>query len=147
PADRVVASTERGVDGAAADADPDRAPSRGPRRMAADDDRSLAERLWRRITRRPREWAQREWTNERIVRFTFTFLSLAICTFIMTRMVHLGLTPSQDLIFDDNTPAGGDFGAQVWAPDALKDHVLPGGWFNGWSMDWYSGLPLYRFYM
>ena len=37
-------------------------------------------------------------------------------------------------------------GAHVWGPAYLRDHLLP--WkLNGWSMDWYSGLPIYRFYM
>src|SRR5690606_6359843 len=40
-----------------------------------------------------------------------------------------------------------DFGAHVWGPAYLRDHLLPGGWFNGWSMDWYAGMPAYRFYM
>jgi NADH:ubiquinone oxidoreductase subunit 5 (subunit L)/multisubunit Na+/H+ antiporter MnhA subunit len=50
------------------------------------------------------------------------------------------------LVFKDTTPTGGDMGAHVWGPAYLRDHLLP--WkLNGWSMDWYSGLPVYRCYM
>ena len=52
-----------------------------------------------------------------------------------------------ELIFDDTTPTGGDMGAHVWAPAFLRDHFLPNFQLSGWSMDWYGGLPLYRFYM
>ena len=38
-------------------------------------------------------------------------------------------------------------GAHVWAPAFLRDHFLTNFQLSGWSMDWYGGLPLYRFYM
>ena len=57
--------------------------------------------------------------------------------------VLLSLHPR--LIVADNTPTGGDFGAHVWGPAYLRDHLLPR--LTGWSMDWYAGLPTYRFYM
>lgn len=51
------------------------------------------------------------------------------------------------LILRNNTPTGGDMGAHVWAPAYLRDHLLTQFKLTGWSMDWYSGLPVYRFYM
>ena len=38
-------------------------------------------------------------------------------------------------------------GAHVWAPAYLRDHLLPNFQLSGWSMDWYAGFPMYRFYM
>ncbi|HUF99965.1 MAG TPA: hypothetical protein VMM60_17700 [Ilumatobacter sp.] len=107
----------------------------------------LGTRVWRRIVRRPTEWVRRPWPNERIVKVAFTFFSLATTTIIMTRVVHLGFTPGSDLVFDDNTPTGGDFGAHVWGPAYLRDELLPSFRLNGWTMDWYGGMPAYRFYM
>jgi hypothetical protein len=52
-----------------------------------------------------------------------------------------------DLVFDVNTPTGGDMGAHVLAPAYLRDHLLPSGRLTGWSPDWYAGLPLFQFYM
>ncbi len=52
-----------------------------------------------------------------------------------------------DLLLADTTPAGGDMGAHVWAPAYLRDHLLTQGRLAGWSPDWYTGLPLYQFYM
>ena len=64
------------------------------------------------------------------------------------KIVHFSpLSPGSDLILDDNTPTGGDMGAHVWGPAFLRDHLLPNWQLNGWSMDWYAGLPVYRFYM
>ncbi|HWL45715.1 MAG TPA: hypothetical protein VNQ73_22425 [Ilumatobacter sp.] len=107
---------------------------------------SLPQRAARRVVRRPVEWAQRPWPNERIIQYVVTVLTLTTTTVIMSNVVHLSFLPGRDLIFDDTTPTGGDFGAHVWGPAYLRDHLLP-GWFNGWSMDWYAGLPTYRFYM
>ena len=77
-----------------------------------------------------------------------TIVALAITTFVMMMVVHLNpLNPGADLVFDDNTPTGGDMGAHVWGPAFLRDHLLPNFQLNGWSMDWYAGLPTYRFYM
>ena len=50
-------------------------------------------------------------------------------------------------MFDDTTPTGGDMGAHVWGPAYLRDHLLPSWQLSGWSMDWYAGMPDYRFYM
>ena len=57
------------------------------------------------------------------------------------------LTLHPELILRNNTPTGGDLGAHVWGPAYLRDHLLPSLRLTGWSMDWYSGLPVYRFYM
>ena len=50
-------------------------------------------------------------------------------------------------IFANNTPAGGDMGAHVWAPAYLRDHLLPSGRLSGWTPDWYAGFPAFTFYM
>ena len=52
-----------------------------------------------------------------------------------------------NLILRNNTPTGGDMGAHVWGPAYLRDALLPHFKLTGWSMDWYGGLPAYRFYM
>ncbi|NCV46720.1 MAG: hypothetical protein EBW53_01185 [Actinobacteria bacterium] len=64
---------------------------------------------------------------------------------ITTLMIFLMLQPS--LIFRNNTPTGGDMGAHVYGPAYLRDHLLTSLRLSGWSNDWYSGLPIYRFYM
>jgi len=51
------------------------------------------------------------------------------------------------LWFDDTTPTGGDMGAHVWAPQYLRDVLLPSGRLTGWSPDWYAGFPAFTFYM
>jgi hypothetical protein len=63
----------------------------------------------------------------------------------VTLFTFVQLHPSQ--IFSSAVPTGGDMGAHVWAPAYLRDHLLPHGRVIGWSMDWYAGLPVYRFYM
>ncbi|MGB0470096.1 MAG: hypothetical protein ACPGKP_05805 [Ilumatobacteraceae bacterium] len=109
---------------------------------------SLVQRLLLRLTQRPRRWLTSEWDSSRIWKCSFTAFSLAVTTTIMMNVVHLNpLSPGADLIFDDNTPTGGDFGAHVWGPAFLRDHLLPGFRLNGWTMDWYGGMPAYRFYM
>ena len=86
--------------------------------------------------------------DARIVQVVFTVFSLAVTTAIMMNVVHLNpLSSTRDLVFDDTTPTGGDFGAHVWGPAFLRDHLLPAWRLNGWSMDWYAGMPAYRFYM
>ncbi|NBR92532.1 MAG: hypothetical protein EBT17_03240, partial [Actinobacteria bacterium] len=65
--------------------------------------------------------------------------------FVTTLMIFLTLQPS--LIFRNNTPTGGDMGAHVYGPAYLRDHLLTSLRLSGWSNDWYSGLPIYRFYM
>lgn len=62
---------------------------------------------------------------------------------VTTLVLLFALQPR--LILSDNTPTGGDMGAHVWGPAFLRDHLLPS--LSGWSMDWYAGLPAYRFYM
>jgi len=75
-----------------------------------------------------------------------TQLALAAGVIIFTTlMVFLTLQPS--LIFRNNTPTGGDMGAHVYGPAYLRDHLLTSFRLSGWSNDWYSGLPIYRFYM
>ena len=98
--------------------------------------------------RRLSDWFNRDWDDARIWRFALTSFSLVLTTAIVMNVVHLNpLSPGSDLIFDDNTPTGGDFGAHVWGPAFLRDHLLPSWRLNGWSMDWYAGMPVYRFYM
>lgn len=105
-------------------------------------------RVSERVLRRPRRWLDADWDDDRIWRFGFTAFALAVTTVVMMNVVHFNpLSPSADLIFDDNTPTGGDFGAHVWGPAFLRDHLLPSLRFNGWTMDWYGGMPVYRFYM
>jgi len=109
------------------------------------------DRVWRGV-RRPYDWARRPWPDERIVKTAVTAATLIVTTFIAMQVVHfnplhwLGIG-GDDLIFRDTTPTGGDMGAHVWAPAYLRDELLPHWQLSGWSMDWYAGLPVYRFYM
>lgn len=66
---------------------------------------------------------------------------VAGATLFLLMTLHLGL------ILRNNTPTGGDMGAHVWGPAFLRDHLLTNWRLTGWSMDWYSGFPVYRFYM
>ena len=121
------------------------APYAPPGRDAFGD---RAGRVVTRIFRRPTEWATSDWPTRRIVQVVFTVFALTATTAIMMFVVHLNpLSSSRDLVFDDTTPTGGDFGAHVWGPAFLRDNLLPAWRLNGWSMDWYAGLPTYRFYM
>ncbi len=114
----------------------------------AEPEPAFTERVWRRTVRRPSEWAARPWTTDRIIRYVVTVVSLSVTTAIMMKVVHFNpLRPGADLIFDDTTPTGGDFGAHVWGPAFLRDNLLGSLRFNGWTMDWYGGMPAYRFYM
>jgi hypothetical protein len=109
---------------------------------------SIGRRVARRAVRRPLDWWNAEWTNDRVARVLVTSTTLVTTTVIMMLVVHFNpLSPSRDLLLDDTTPTGGDMGAHVWAPAFLRDHFLPNFSLSGWSMDWYGGLPLYRFYM
>ena len=119
-------------DEAAADAVAGAAPT-GPSRV---------QRVARRLLRRPIEWAERPWPTSRIVQVAVTALSLFVTTYVMLNVVHF-----TTLVFDDNTPTGGDMGAHVWGPAYLRDELLPNWQLSGWSMDWYAGMPVYRFYM
>ncbi|MGZ4727556.1 MAG: hypothetical protein ACXWB2_07545, partial [Acidimicrobiales bacterium] len=59
--------------------------------------------------------------------------------------VFYSLGPSN--VLANNTPAGGDMGAHVWAPAFLRDHLIPSGRLSGWTPDWYAGFPAFTFYM
>jgi hypothetical protein len=107
----------------------------------------ILERVWRRIVRRPTDWANRPWPTERLVKYIVTVLALGVTTGVMFNVVHLSPFAGRDLVFDDTTPTGGDFGAHVWGPAYLRDHLLGSLRLNGWTMDWYGGMPAYRFYM
>jgi hypothetical protein len=115
----------------------------------ADEARpSWFRRAGERAVRRPVRWATAPWPTDRIVKLVVTVLSLGVTTAVMMNVVHLNpFSPAKDLVFDDTTPTGGDFGAHVWGPAFLRDHLLPSWRLNGWSMDWYAGMPAYRFYM
>lgn len=79
-----------------------------------------------------------------------TFPSLQLFSTIVIvggAMLFLFATLHPSLIFRNNTPTGGDMGAHVWGPAFLRDNLLNNFRLSGWSMDWYSGLPMYRFYM
>ena len=120
----------------------DRETTVGPRRN------SRPVRIGRRIIRRPYGWVKRPWPDQRVIQVATTVACLVVTTYIMMRVVHWDpLRNGPDLIRDDTTPAGGDMGSHVWAPAFLRDHLLPNGQLSGWSMDWYAGLPVYRFYM
>lgn len=118
-----------------------------PGQVAAADPSHL-QHIGERIIRRPKAWAQRPWPNERLVRVIVTALTLIITTVVMMNVVHLNpLNGGSDLVLQRNTPTGGDMGAHVWGPAYLRDHLLSNVQLSGWSMDWYAGMPVYRFYM
>jgi hypothetical protein len=103
--------------------------------------RGLGDRIISRVVRRPRDWLDRPWTNERIARYLTALIVVGGSTFSVLKVVHL------NLVFENNTPTGGDMGAHVMAPAYLRDHLLPHFQLSGWSNYWYDGFPLYRFYM
>jgi hypothetical protein len=79
-----------------------------------------------------------------------TFPSLQLFSTIVIvggTMLFLLATLHPSLIFRNNTPTGGDMGAHVWGPAFLRDNLLSNFRLSGWTMDWYSGFPIYRFYM
>ena len=85
-----------------------------------------------------------------IRRREFNFSALQLFSTIVIvggAMLFLFVTLHPSLIFRNNTPTGGDMGAHVWGPAFLRDNLLGSFKLSGWSMDWYSGLPTYRFYM
>ncbi|MEO1056651.1 MAG: hypothetical protein AAFY28_07020 [Actinomycetota bacterium] len=109
---------------------------------------TAAQRVARRVFARPIAWWNRPWTTRRVVEVLVTTSILVTMTVVMMMVVHFNpVSGSRDLIFDVNTPTGGDMGAHVWSPAFLRDNFLPNFQLSGWSMDWYGGLPLYRFYM
>ncbi len=62
----------------------------------------------------------------------------------LSLMVLAVLSPH--LLFVENTPSGGDMGAHVLGPAAMRDVLLPAGRLLGWSNAWFAGFPLYYFY-
>jgi len=86
------------------------------------------------LDKEPSEWVE-----------TFKAMSTTAVVLGATLIILSILHP--DLILKNNTPTGGDMGAHVWGPAYLRDVLLPHWRLTGWSMDWYSGLPAYRFYM
>ncbi len=126
----------------------DRADDEAPWPRATPKGPSLPGRIGRRIVRRPVRWALRPWPTSRVVQVAVTALTLLITTVIMMNVVHFNpLNMKADLVFDDTTPTGGDMGAHVWGPAYLRDNLLSNLQLSGWSMDWYAGMPVYRFYM
>ena len=124
-------------------------PVEGVDELPADNDEAAPapsaagrlERIGRRIVRRPANWINSPWPVERIVQYLTALIVVGGCTVAMLQVIHLGL------VFENNTPTGGDMGAHVMAPAYLRDHLLPNGQITGWSNYWYNGFPLYRFYM
>ena len=76
----------------------------------------------------------------RLARFWYPGWVLAI----LSVMVLAVLSPH--LLFVDNTPSGGDMGAHVLGPAAMRDVLLPAGRLLGWSNAWFAGFPLFYFY-
>lgn len=90
---------------------------------------------------KPREWLMRfEQSAEYWKRLSAIIVVGGTTIFLL-------LTLHPELIFRNNTPTGGDMGAHVWGPAFLRDHLLNHFHLSGWSMDWYAGLPVYRYYM
>ena len=46
-----------------------------------------------------------------------------------------------DLVFENNTPTGGDMGAHIVAIDTFIKDFMPNLQINGWSNDWFGGYP------
>ncbi|MDE0120724.1 MAG: hypothetical protein OXS33_03205 [bacterium] len=76
----------------------------------------------------------------RLSRFWYPGWVLAV----LSLMVLAVLSPH--LLFVENTPSGGDMGAHVLGPAAMRDVLLPSGRLLGWSNAWFAGFPLYYFY-
>ena len=76
-----------------------------------------------------------------------TFKSMSTTAVVLGATLIIVSILHPNLILKNNTPTGGDMGAHVWGPAYLRDVLLPHWRLTGWSMDWYSGLPAYRFYM
>ncbi len=102
---------------------------------------STGSRIWQRIIRRPMNWLNAPWPAERIAQYLTALVVVGGCVFAVLQVAHL------DLVLENNTPTGGDMGAHVMGPAYLRDHLLPNFQIQGWSMYWYNGFPLYRFYM
>jgi len=63
--------------------------------------RTVGQRVRSRIVRRPRNWLDAPWTNERIARYLTALLIVGGTTFSVLKVVHL------NLVFENNTPTGG----------------------------------------
>lgn len=98
------------------------------------------------LRRRMVAWYRRPWDDARMIRLAVTAATLTVTTYVSLKVMH-AVPGLDDTLFWDRTPAGGDLGAHVWAPAYLRDNLLPHLRIQGWSMDWYAGLPVYRFYM
>lgn len=85
--------------------------------------------------------SESRFTTQWVVVLITRIVLIGVTTFIALMAMH------PRLVLTNSTPTGGDMGAHVWAPAYLRDHLLSDWKLNGWSMDWYSGLPIYRFYM
>ncbi|GAC1599720.1 MAG: hypothetical protein NVS3B21_26450 [Acidimicrobiales bacterium] len=85
-------------------------------------------------------WATRPRSIHEWAQLVVTALVLVVCPLFVLGAVH----PSK--IWLAPTPAGGDMGAHVWAPDYLRHHLLAHGRLTGWSPDWYNGFPALTFY-
>jgi 6-pyruvoyl-tetrahydropterin synthase related domain len=81
------------------------------------------------------------WGTRELVHSLVTAVIVLACTLFVLSQMHL------EQVFTSAVPTGGDMGAHVWAPAYLRDHLLSNFKVTGWSMDWYGGLPVYRFYM
>jgi hypothetical protein len=88
----------------------------------------------------PRHWWQNE-SNRSLVELALTVAVVGGCMVYVLANIHA------NLILENNTPTGGDFGAHVWGPAYLRDHILPHWRLSGWAPDWYAGFPMYKFYM
>ena len=86
------------------------------------------------------DWAARPRGTQEWAQLVVTAIVLVACPLFVLGAVH----PSKLLL--DTTPAGGDMGAHVWAPDYLRHHLFPHGRLTGWSPDWYNGFPALTFY-
>ena len=86
------------------------------------------------------DWATRPRALDEWAQLGVTALVLVGCPLFVLGALH----PSKLLL--GTTPAGGDMGAHVWAPDYLRHHLFTHGRLTGWSPDWYNGFPALTFY-
>jgi hypothetical protein len=108
--------------------------------MGKDCTMTDAEQLANEVDAQPRPVGEQPSWVETIKSMSTTAVVLG-ATLIILSVLH------PDLILRNSTPTGGDMGAHVWGPAYLRDVLLPHWRLTGWSMDWYAGLPAYRFYM
>jgi hypothetical protein len=108
--------------------------------MGKDCTMTDAQQLANEVDAQPRPVGEQPSWVETIKSMSTTAVVLG-ATLIILSVLH------PDLILRNSTPTGGDMGAHVWGPAYLRDVLLPHWRLTGWSMDWYAGLPAYRFYM